>query len=121
MKNKFIKSTLILLIGALLTKLLGMLIKIVMARLIGTKGLGMYMLILPTFTLLISLSQFGFPLAISKLIGEDTRNNKRLVISILPVLIIINIILIILIILLSPIVSKKLLHNEDIYISIFKI
>ena len=78
----------------------------------------MYMLILPTFTLLISLSQFGFPLAISKLIGEDTRNNKRLVISILPVLIIINIILIILIILLSPIVSKKLLHNEDIYISI---
>ena len=118
MKNKFIKSTLILLIGGLLTKLLGMLIKIVMARLIGTKGLGMYMLILPTFTLLISLSQFGFPLAISKLIGEDTRNNKRLVISILPVLIIINIILIILIILLSPIVSKKLLHNEDIYISI---
>ena len=118
MKNKFIKSTIILLIGGLLTKLLGMLIKIVMARLIGTKGLGMYMLILPTFTLLISLSQFGFPLAISKLIGEDTRNNKRLVISILPVLIIINIILIILIILLSPIVSKKLLHNEDIYISI---
>lgn len=118
MKNKFIKSTLILLIGGLLTKLLGMLIKIVMARLIGTKGLGMYMLILPTFTLLISLSQFGFPLAISKLIGEDTRNNKRLVISILPVLIIINIILIILIILLSPIVSKELLHNEDIYISI---
>ena len=118
MKNKFIKSTIILLIGGLLTKLLGMLIKIVMARLIGTKGLGMYMLILPTFTLLISLSQFGFPLAISKLIGEDTRNNKRLVFSILPVLIIINIILIILIILLSPIVSKKLLHNEDIYISI---
>lgn len=118
MKNKFIKSTIILLIGGLLTKVLGMIIKIVMARLIGTKGLGTYMLILPTFTLLISLSQFGFPLALSKLIGEDTRNNKRLVFSILPVVIIINIILIILIILLSPIISKKFLHNEDIYISI---
>ena len=118
MKNKFIKSTIILLIGGLLTKVLGMIIKIVMARLIGTKGLGMYMLILPTFTLLISLSQFGFPIALSKLISEDNRNNKRLVLSCLPVLIIINIILIILIILLSPIISKNLLHNEDLYIGI---
>ena len=78
MKNKFIKSTIILLIGGLLTKVLGMLIKIVMARLIGTKGLGMYMLILPTFSLFISLSQFGIPVALSKLISEDTRNNKKL-------------------------------------------
>lgn len=118
MKNKFIKSTIILLIGGLLTKILGMIIKIIMARLIGTKGLGMYMLILPTFTLLISLSQFGFPLAISKLISEDNRNNKNLVLSILPIIILINIILIILIILLSPTISTKLLHNEDINISI---
>lgn len=118
MKNKFIKSTIILLIGGLLTKALGMLIKIVMARLLGTKTLGLYMLILPTFTLLISLSQFGFPLAISKLISEEKRNNKRLIFSIIPVLIIINIVLIILIVLLSPIISTKLLHNEDTYISI---
>lgn len=118
MKNKFIKSTIILLIGGLLTKVLGMLIKIVMARLLGTKTLGLYMLILPTFTLLISLSSFSIPLALSKLISEDTRNNKRLVFSILPVSIIINIILIILIVLLSPIISNKLLHNKDLYISI---
>ncbi|MBR5369678.1 MAG: oligosaccharide flippase family protein [Bacilli bacterium] len=118
MKNKFIKSTIILLIGGLLTKVLGMTIKIIMARLIDTKTLGMYMLILPTFTLLISLSSFSFPLALSKLIGENNRNNKRLVFSSLPVLIIINIILIILIVLLSPIISNKLLHNKDVYISI---
>ena len=118
MKNKFIKSTIILLIGGLLTKVLGMIIKIVMARLIGTKGLGMYMLILPTFTLLISLSSFGFPLALSKLIGEEKRNTKRLLFSILPVLIIINILLIITIVIISPLISNKLLHNEDLYISI---
>ncbi len=118
MKNKFIKSTIILLIGGLLTKVLGMIIKIVMARLIGTTGLGMYMLILPTFTLLISLSSFGFPLALSKLIGEEKRNTKRLLFSILPVLIIINILLIITIVIISPLISNKLLHNEDLYISI---
>ena len=118
MKDKFIKSTIILLIGGLFTKALGMLIKIVMARLIGTKVLGTYMLILPTFTLLISLSQFGFPLALSKLISEQKRNNKKLILSIIPVLIIINIILIFLIIVLAPTISNKLLHNKDIYISI---
>ena len=118
MKEKFIKSTIILLIGGLITKILGMIIKIIMARMIGTKGLGMYMLILPTFTLLISLSSFGFPLALSKLISENTRNNKKLFFSILPLLIIINIIVIILIIILSPIISNNLLHNKNTYISI---
>lgn len=118
MKNKFIKSTIILLIGGILTKVLGMIIKIILARIIGSTGLGMYMLILPTFMLLISLSQFGIPLALSKLISENKRSNKKLFFSLLPILIIINIILIILIILLSPIISTKLLHNKDTYISI---
>ncbi len=118
MKNTFFKSTIILLIGGLLTKILGMIIKIVISRLIGTKGLGIYMLILPTFTLLISLSNFSFPLALSKLISEEKRNNKRLVFSNIPVIMFINILLIILIIILSPIISKNLLHNEDTYIAI---
>ena len=118
MKNKFVKSTLILLFGGLITKALGMIIKIIMARLLGSKILGIYMLILPTFTLLISLSSFSFPIALSKLISEEKRNNKKLFFSIFPILIIINVLLIILIVLLSPIISNKLLHNKDTYISI---
>ena len=54
MKSKFVKSTLILVIGGMFTKLLGMLIKIVMTRLLGTEGIGIYMLIMPTFSLFIS-------------------------------------------------------------------
>ena len=49
MKEKFMKSVLILLIGGLLTKVLGMIIKIVMSRMIGTEGLGLYMMVLPHF------------------------------------------------------------------------
>ena len=67
MKNTFFKSTLILLIGGFVTKILGMLIKIVTNRLVGTEGLGIYMLITPTFMLLITIAQLGFPIAISKL------------------------------------------------------
>ena len=40
MKNKFIKSTIILIIGGLITKVLGMIIKIVLTRTIGLKGFG---------------------------------------------------------------------------------
>lgn len=121
MKENFIKSTLILLVGGLITKILSMLIKIVMARILGPKGLGMYMLIIPTFTLLINLSQFGLPIALSKLISEENKNNKKLFFSILPILFIINTFLIITIIIFAPTISSKLLHNKDMYLSILTI
>ncbi len=121
MKEKFIKSTIILLIGGFLTKILGMLIKIIMSRLIGTKGLGLYMLILPTFSLFIGLSQFGLPTALSKLVSEDTKNNIKLFISCLLISLFVNSLLIITIFFLAPFLSTKLLHNKDTYLSILAI
>ncbi len=121
MKGKFIQSTLILLIGGFLTKLLGMIIKIIMSRLIGTEGLGLYMMILPTFSLFIGLSQFGMPIALSKLIAEDTKNNKRLFFSVVPITIFVNSILIVMIFLLAPILSNRLLHNPSSYYGILAI
>lgn len=118
MKEKFIKSTIILLIGGFLTKILGMLIKIIMSRLIGTEGLGLYMLILPTFSLFIGLSQFGLPTALSKLVSENTKNNVKLFFSIMFISIIINAFLMVVIFLIAPILSNNLLHNKDIYLSI---
>lgn len=121
MKEKFIKSTLILLIGGFLTKLLGMIIKIIMSRMIGAEGLGLYMMILPTFSLFIGISQFGMPIALSKLIAENTKNNKRLFFSIIPITILVNICLIIFIIFFTPFLSNKLLHNPDTYYGILAI
>ena len=95
MKNKFIKSTVILLIGGFITKILGMVIKIVMSRMIGTEGLGLYMMILPTFSLAISLSQFGLPTALIKIISSNKSNNKRLFFSVLLISFCVNIVLII--------------------------
>lgn len=121
MKNKLLKSTIILIIGGFITKLFSMLIKITIARIVTTKVLGIYMLVMPTFSLLINLSQFGVPLALSKLISEDTRNNKKLILSNMPILIFINIILIITTISLAPIISNKLLHNKNTYLAILSI
>lgn len=78
-KNKFIKSTIILIIGGLLTKILGMLIKIAITRTLGTYGIGLYSLIIPTFMLLNTIAQFGLPTSLNILIAKNKLNNKKLV------------------------------------------
>ena len=120
-KSKFIKSTIILIIGGFFTKLLGMFIKIVMTRLLGTKGIGTYMLISPTFTLLMGLSSLGMPIAISKLVAEDKRNNKNLVFSSIPIVIIIDIIIIIALIFISHFISNHLLNEPKTYYALIAI
>lgn len=121
MKEKFIRSTFILLIGGLITKILGMVIKIIMSRMIGAEGLGLYMLILPTFSLFIGISQFGLPIAVSKLIAEESKNNRRLIFSVIPISLIINLFLIGIIIVISPYLANNLLHNPDTYYSLIAI
>lgn len=121
MKEKFINSVIILLIGGLLTKLLGMLIKIIMSRRIGTEGLGLYMMILPTFSLFIGIGQFGLPTALSKLVAEKRKNNIRLFFSILPIALIINLVLIITIIIIAPVLANTLLHDSRCYLPILAI
>ena len=73
--------------------------------------MGMYSMLMPTFTLLISLASLGLPGAISKLVSEEKRNNKNLVFSIIPVTMIFDIIIIITVILLSDFIALNLLHN----------
>lgn len=115
-KSKFVKSTLILIIGGFITKILGMIIKIVMTRLVGTEGIGLYMMISPTFMLLITLAQLGFPIAISKLVAEDRGNNKNIVFSIIPISIIINIIIIIFLLFFSGFLATTLLKDPNLKI-----
>ena len=117
-KSKFVKSTLILIIGGFITKILGMIIKIVMTRLVGTEGIGLYMMISPTFMLLITLAQLGFPIAISKLVAEDRGNNKNIVFSIIPIAIIINILIIIFLLFFSGFLATNLLKDPNLKIQI---
>ncbi len=116
-KSKFIKSTIILLIGGFLTKILGMIIKIIITRSIGTRTIGLYMMIMPCFNLFITLCQAGFPISISKLVSEDKSNNKKIVFSSIFMSLIITIILMILLIFISPIIAS-FLHNNTLRIPI---
>ena len=121
MKNKFVKSTLILIVGALLTKLLGFIIKIIFTRTVNEADINLYSIIMPTYSLLITLAQLGFPLAISNLIAENKTTSKKILFSIIPASLLINIILIALVFLTAPYISNNLLHNKDAYYPIISI
>ncbi len=120
-KEKFIKSTIILMIGGAITKILGMIIKIVMTRLVGLEGIGLYMLIFPTFSLFMSMSQLSLPISISKLVSEEKHNNKKLVFSSLPIIFITNIILMIVIIAFAPLLANTFLKDPRCYLPILAI
>ena len=117
-RNIFITSTLILILGGAITKILGMVIKIFTTRIVGTEGIGLYMMIMPTFNLFITLSQLGFPIAISKLVSEDKKNNRKIIFSTIAFSLMFNTILIFLIFLLAPIFSNILLKNSNTYLPI---
>jgi len=54
-KSKFIKSSIILIIGGMILKAVGLLTKIILTRKIGIDMQGLYSLILPTYLLIISI------------------------------------------------------------------
>lgn len=121
MKEKFIKSTIILVIGGFFTKVLGMIIRIIMTRIVGLNGIGLYMLILPTFNLFITIATLSFPVAISKVVAEDKKNNKNLLFSTIPLSIIINAFLILLLIVIAPYLTSNLLKDTRLYYPILAI
>ncbi len=121
MKNKFIKSTIILIMGGFITKILGMIIKIALTRTIKTEGISLYMLVLPTFNLFITLCSLGLPTAITKLVSERKKKSKKIVLPLIPIVLIYNLFLIGILFIVAKILSDNLLHNANTYYPIIAI
>ncbi len=84
--SKFLKGTIILLAAGLITRVLGFINRIVIARFIGEDGVGLYMMVYPTLILVVTITQLGLPVAISKNVAEAyAEGNQRKVKSILVV------------------------------------
>lgn len=68
--STFVKSTLILTVATLLSKILGSVYKIPLQNIAGDEVLGIFGLVYPVYMVALYLSVAGIPLAISKLITE---------------------------------------------------
>lgn len=68
--SSFIKGAAILGIAGGIVKILGAIYRLPLANLIGPEGMGYYQTAYPLYTLLLTLSTAGFPIAIAKLVSE---------------------------------------------------
>ncbi len=109
--NLLIKNIIILLVSGAIAKVLGMIGKIIYTRIAGVNVVGLYAMITPTFMLIISLTQFSFPISISKISAEGKYKNNDLLKNAYLIGAIINVILIIIIFFSSTLIAN-MLHNK---------
>lgn len=109
--NLLIKNIIILLVSGGIAKVLGMLGKIIYTRIAGINVVGLYTMITPTFMLIISITQFSFPISISKISAEAKYKNNDLLKNAYILGAIINIILIIIVLFFSSFIAN-MLHNK---------
>ena len=72
-QSTFVKSTLILTIATLLSKVIGSIFRIPLQNIAGDEVLGIFSLVYPVYMVALYLSVAGIPIAISKLIAEARR------------------------------------------------
>lgn len=69
-KNSFIYSTLILIIANFSVRFLGFIYKILLSRLLGSEGIGLFQLVFHVFLVVITVTSSGIPLAVSKITAQ---------------------------------------------------
>ncbi len=116
MKNKFLSATIILICGGFLTKILGFVIKIIYTRIILEEGVSLYSLVMPTYSLLITIATLAMPLAISKLVAEGKIRSIRILLSSLMIMILVNTLIIVVMFLASKFIAFELLKNKEAYV-----
>ncbi len=114
-KNKFITSTLILMAGGAITRLLGFIIKIIYTRMLGESGVSLYSIVMPTYSLLITLASLSLPISISKIIAERKIRSTKVLLSSTFIIGILNIILMSIMFFSSKFIAIHLLQNEQCY------
>lgn len=69
-KDTFLKGALILTVAGIVVKLIGSVNRILLSRLLGGEGIGLYQMAYPIYLLALSISSAGIPVAISIIVAE---------------------------------------------------
>ena len=116
-KQSFLRGTLILVGAGFVTKVLGFVYRIVLSRIIGDEGMGLFQMAYPILLFAITLTTAGLPVAISKLVSEaeatgDERRIRNLLIVSTVIVTITGFLFTALTILLAPVIANTLLTDE---------
>jgi stage V sporulation protein B len=75
MKDKFLRGALILTVAGLVVKIFGSVNRIILSRLLGGEGIGLYQMAYPFYLLMLSISSAGVPVAVSIIVAEKVAQN----------------------------------------------
>lgn len=118
-KIKFIYGAIILTFVNFTVRAMGFGYKIILSRIIGAKGIGLFQLISPILMLFVTLTTAGLPIAVTKLVAkEEAKNNHLTSRKILKISIFItfflSLILSLILFLSTPYISRNILKNKDV-------
>lgn len=68
--SKLLKGVGILAVCALIAKMIGAMYRIPLTNIVGAEGIGLYQMVFPLYTVLLTVSSGGLPVAISKVVSE---------------------------------------------------
>ena len=74
-KDKFLKGALILTVAGLMVKVIGSVNRILLSRLLGGEGIGLYQMAYPIYLLMLSVCSAGVPVAVSIIVAEKVAKN----------------------------------------------
>lgn len=75
--NNFIKGAAILTAAGLTAKVMGFVYRVILTRIIGTEGMGLYQMAYPIYTTLLVVSRSGIPVSLAKLISARIALGER--------------------------------------------
>jgi len=76
-KGSFIKGAAILTAAGLTARVMGFAYRVILTRIIGAEGMGLYQMAYPIYTVLLVVSRSGIPVALAKLIADKIAANKK--------------------------------------------
>ena len=98
-------------IGGLITKLLGFGIRIIYTRMVGSDEINLYSLVMPTYSLLLTIATLSLPVVISKLISEHKTKSIKILSNATIITLILNFIVIITIYFTKDFIATTLLND----------
>ena len=99
-------------VGGLITKLLGFGIRIIYTRMVGSDAINLYSLVMPTYSLLLTIATLSLPVVISKLISEHKTKSIKILSNATIITLILNFIVIITIYFTKDFIATTLLNDS---------
>ena len=120
MKSGLVKNTLVLIVTSLIIRVLSLVNRIILTRLLGNDGISLYVIILPSIMLFMSVAGFSLNTALSKVVAENQvskkYSEKKILVSAITIgLFATALTSLLLVLIIKPLVNQGLRQQEAFY------